>query len=315
MKKQDFNKASEGVRDTVAGLPMAEDGPLAEREEEVQRYSPTALMFKNRVILLHGEVNAQMAYNVIAQVKHLEAASPTDPITFLINSPGGSVIDGLAILDVVRGCKCPVVTIGNGMQASMGSIFLSMGDQRFMTPNANLMLHQISSGTRGQATDIEISAGFSTYLHESLKNVYVSFTGLNHKFWDKVLERDTWLSPEQAKKIGFIHDILQPEKALGKYAAEAKREKTDSLTQVVLDKIASMSKNEVIDALNNGQANNAEFGRYRPELVVRLAEFPEYWTKLRRAEAKLAGGKATIANDDKPKAVAPSAKKAPAFKG
>lgn len=313
MKKQDFNKASEGVR---VGLPMANDGPVsADREEEVQRYSPTALMFKERVIMLHGEVNAQMAYNVIAQVKHLEASEPTKPITFLINSPGGSVVDGMAILDVVRGCKCPVITIGNGMQASMGSIFLSMGDTRYMTPNATLMLHQSSGGFQGQQTDSEIRSAWGRRLLEDLKSVYVEFTGLNHKFWDKVLERDTWLSAEQAKKMGFIHDVLLPEKPRGKYAAEAKREKVDELTQAIHDRIATMSKNDVIDAINNGQANSAFYGGFRPELVMRLAEFPEYWTKQRRAEAKLAGGKATIANDDKPKtSEAPAAKKAPVLK-
>ncbi len=269
----------------------------ANSEKEVERYSPTALMFKNRVIIVAGQVNTELALNVIAQIKHLEFADSTAPITLLINSPGGSVIDGMAMFDVIRQCECPIVTIGNGMQASMGSIMLAAGDQRYMTPNADLMIHQIMTGANGgtQHTDFEIRSGHTARLHEALKSVYVEFTGLNHAYWDLVMERDTWLTAEHALKIGYINGITESKKAGGKYAAEAKREMpVDSYTQQKLADIAKMSKDDVIKALNNGQANGAEWGKLRPELVVRLAEFPEFWTASRRAEAKV-----DVSNDDK----------------
>lgn len=276
----------------------------ANSEKEVERYSPTALMFKNRVIIVAGEVNDQLAINVIAQIKHLEVSAKAQglegddaKITLLVNSPGGSVISGMAMFDVIRQCSCPIETVGIGMQASMGSIMLASGDKRYMAPSATLMIHQIMSGNAGgtQASNLEISLAYTTQLHEMLKSVYVEFTGLTHDYWDLVMERDTFLTAEQALKIGFIDDITKASKPGGKYASEAKRPaKVDAITAAAHKAIAGMSKDDVIKALNNGQANNGEWGRYRPELVVRLAEFAEYWTPARRAEAGLAAS-----NDDK----------------
>lgn len=276
----------------------------ASREKEVERYSPTALMFKNRVIIVAGQVNTELALNVIAQIKHLEFANPEEPITLLINSPGGSVIDGMAMFDVIRQCSCKIITIGNGMQASMGSIMLAAGDERYMTPNADLMIHQIMTGANGgtQHTDFEIRSGHTARLHEALKSVYVEFTGLKHEFWDLVMERDTWLTAEHALKIGYINGVTTSKKPGGKYADEARREMpVDGFTQQKLTDIAKMGKEDLIKALNNGQGNMAEWGRFRPELVVRLAEFPEFWTEKRRQDAGLAAG-----NDDKKGAARPA---------
>ena len=290
MKKQDFNAIS----------PRGYDGD-GDREKEVQRYSPVGLMFKERIILVMGGVDTNMMVNIVAQLKHLEATDPTAPITMLINSPGGSVIDGLAIYDMMREVKCPIHTVGNGMQASMGSILLAAGDQRRMTNNARLMIHQIMSGNgRGtQHTDIEIGGAFTADLHEKLKNVYVEFTGLNHKYWDIVGERDTWFSAEQALKIGYIHAIVKGEKPAGPYADEAQRpaDEQSSVRRIMLERISTMEKDDVVRALSNGQANEAEWGRYRPELATRLSEFPEFWTEKRRQEAGLAA--TAPANDDK----------------
>ncbi len=300
MSKEQFNSAADN------------NLPEASREKEVERYSPTALMFKNRVIIVAGQVNTELALNVIAQVKHLEFANPEEKITLLINSPGGSVIDGMAMFDVIRQSTCPITTIGNGMQASMGSILLAAGDERYMTPNADLMIHQIMTGANGgtQHTDFEIRSGHTARLHEALKSVYVEFTGLKHEYWDLVMERDTWLTAEHALKIGYINGITTAKKPGGKYADEAKRETpVDSLTAVVLEKISKMEKDDVIKALNNGQANGAEWGKFRPELVVRLAEFPEYWTEKRRLEAGI-----VASNDDQKgkRTVARKAAKTPA---
>lgn len=291
MSKDQFNNAStDGVFD---GGYTADNN----RERDVERYSPTALMFKNRMIIVAGQVDTNLALNIIAQLKHLEFADPEGEIKMIINSPGGSVIDGMAIFDIMRQISCPITTIGNGMQASMGSILLAAGDNRYMTPNADLMIHQIMTGANGgtQHTDFEIRTGHTARLHEVLKSVYVEFTGLNHAFWDIVGERDTWLTAEQAQKIGYINGITGKKKEGGKYADEAVRTADpESPRSLALAAIGRMDKEKVLQALGNGQGNMAEWGRYRPELVVRLAEFPEFWTEKRRQEAGL-----SASNDDK----------------
>ncbi len=314
MSKDKFNPAAIDLRGAldIQNLPTAEayrDAPMAAENKEAERFSPEALMHKNRIVIVAGQVDANLAYRTVLYIKHLEAMDPEKPITLLINSPGGSVIDGLSVFDIARQCKCPIITVGTGMQASMGSIFLAMGDQRFMTPHADLMIHQIMTGAGSgtQATDFEIRGAHTTRLHEDLKSVYVEFTGLNHAFWDIVMERDTWLTAEQALKMGFITGITQEQKPRGRYADEAKRP-VSKARQEVLDQIAAMSVKEVREALANGQADEAKWGRYRPELVTRLAEFPEFWTKQRRAEAKLEAAKTGASNDDNAKAQ-PAAKK------
>lgn len=314
MSKDQFNPAADDIR--AGSTDFSFDGlPSAAENKEAERFSPEALMHKNRIVIIAGQVDAQLAYRTTVYIKHLEAMDPEKPITLLINSPGGSVIDGMSIVDIVRQCKCPIVTIGSGMQASMGSIFLAMGDQRFMTPNAQLMLHQIMTGANGgtQHTDFEIRSGHTGKLHESLKSHYVEFTGLTHEFFDIVLERDTWLSAEQALKMGFINGITSSKKPRGKFFEEATRKpQPGSPAALIADRIATMTKNEVLKALSNGQANQAEWGRYRPELVTRLSEFPEFWTKQRRAEAKQAAALASPSNDDvKAQPAAKAAKQAP----
>lgn len=310
-KKNAFNVSAEIQRDSGVDT-------FSSDSKDVERYSPTALMYKNRIINVVGEVNTQMAVNVIAQLKHLETADPDAAITLLINSPGGSVIDGMAIVDVMREVKCPIRTVGNGMQASMGSVMLAAGDDRRMTKNSRLMIHQIMSGNgRGtQHTDIEIGAGLTTDLHEKLKSVYVEFTGLNHKYWDLVGERDTWFTSEQALKIGFINKIVTSEKPGGKYAVDAVRPIEEQNSEKVrrLQAIEKMSKDEVVNALSNGQSNEAEWGRYRPELATKLSEFPEFWTEGRRKEFALENPEKAkeiglvAANDDKKAKAAPAPK-------
>lgn len=300
MKKtaKNFNAKAEAEMTPARMLRMLENA----REEEVERYSPTGLMFKNRIIMVLGEVNTQMMANIVAQLKHLETADSKKAITMLINSPGGSVVDGMAIFDIMREVKCPIHTVGNGFQASMGSILLAGGDERRMTENSQLLIHQIMGGNRSgtQHTDMEISSAHMSKLHESLKNVYVAFTGLNHKFWDIVGERDTILSAEQAKKMGFINDVVKPEKPVGPYADEARRPAGEKnwLNNMVQAKIDTMSAAEVKSALAQGQANEAEWGRYRAELVTRLAEFPEFWVEKRKQEAALKAQPVAVANDD-----------------
>ena len=283
------------------------------RDKDGSGWDIFSLLLKQRIVLVQGQVETAMASTIIASLKFLESQGK-EPITMLVNSPGGSVVDGLAIVDIMREIKCPVHTVGNGMQASMGSIILAAGDERRMTKNSMVLVHQImggaSSGT--QHSDFEISAAFMAQQHEALKSVYVEFTGLNHKFWDIVGERDTWLTADQAKKIGYVHSIVKNEKPGGPYAAEATRPvDEDSLqgaqhkaTQAHIDK---MTAEEIARAINSGAAEGGVYSRLRGELVVRLAEFPEFWTEKRKQEHALKAAAPAAANDDAKKPAAAKA--------
>jgi ATP-dependent Clp protease protease subunit len=272
------------------------------RDKDGTGYDIFSLLLKERIILVSGQVESNMTANIVAQIKYLEYQDPSAPITMLINSPGGSVIDGLAIVDIMRESRCRIITVGNGMQASMGSILLAAGDERKMTKNGQLLVHQIMGGAAGgtQHTDFELNAAHMGKLHEDLKSVYVEFTGLNHKYWDLVGERDTWFTAEQALKIGYITGIVKNEKDGGAYAAEARRSPEDqnAFMRAAHAEIAKMDAQKIVSVLNNGQANQAEWGRFRPELLVRLAEFPEYWTEKRRQEYAAKQAQDTVANDD-----------------
>jgi ATP-dependent Clp protease protease subunit len=287
---------------------------MTDNNQEADRYDPVSLMFKERVIMVAGQVNTQMACSIIAQLKKLEFMDNKAPIQMIINSPGGSVIDGMAIFDAMRQSPCPIETVGNGMQASMGSILLAGGDARAMTKNSMLLVHQIMGGAEGgtQHSDFEISGSFMALLHEKLKSVYVEFTGLNHKFWDIVGERDSWLTAEQALKIGYINGIVDDKKPGGKYAADAVRGEKKEGLQAALDKttkdyIAQMTADQIVKAINSGSSAGGVYSRIRGELIVKLAEFPEFWTDTKKSELAAAAKASNIANDNSTKS--PTAKK------
>lgn len=293
--KNDFNDNSKGPQNVLVPSVRDKDGT---------GYDIFSLLLKERIIVVQGQVETAMAGVIVSQLKYLESIDPSAPITMLINSPGGSVVDGLAIYDMMREVKCQINTVGNGMQASMGSILLVGGDNRRMTKNAMVLVHQIMGGASGgtQHSDFEISGAFMAQQHERLKSIYVEFTGLNHKFWDIVGERDTWLTAEQAKKIGYIHEIVKNEKPNGPYAAEADRPEGDSLQDAIIkatkDRIANMSAADIAKAINSGNAEGGVYARLRGELVTKLAEFPEFWTNKRREEHALKASAAAVANDD-----------------
>jgi ATP-dependent Clp protease protease subunit len=273
------------------------------RDKDGTGYDIFSLLLKERIIVVQGQVETAMAGVIISQLHWLEHLDPTKPIKMMINSPGGSVIDGLAILDVMRAITSPIITIGNGMQASMGSILLAGGDQRYMTKNSMVLVHQIMGGAEGgtQHTDFESSGSFMAQLHEKLKSVYVEFIGFNHKFWDIVGERDSWLNAEQALKLGYVHGVVEEKKAGGPYANEAVRTKTG--LQAEMDKatkgyIAQMSADEVTKAINDGNAEGGLFARLRGELIMKLSEFPEFWTEAKKQEMKASN----VANDNTGKA-------------
>lgn len=167
-------------------------------------------LLNERVIFLGDEVNSQTANIVVAQLLHLAYQNPDEDIKLYINSPGGSVYDGLAILDTINFIKPDVQTIGIGLQASMGAFLLAAGTKgkRGILPNARVMIHQPSSGTRGKITDQEIDLKEGLTLKEKLAEILAKNTGQNLEKLKNDMERDYWMSAEEAIKYGIVDKIL-----------------------------------------------------------------------------------------------------------
>lgn len=167
-------------------------------------------LLNERVIFLGDEVNSQTANIVVAQLLHLAYQNPDEDIKLYINSPGGSVYDGLAILDTINFIKPDVQTIGIGLQASMGAFLLAAGTKgkRGILPNARVMIHQPSSGTRGKITDQEIDLKEGLTLKEKLAEILAKNTGQNLEKLKNDMERDYWMSAEEAVKYGIVDKIL-----------------------------------------------------------------------------------------------------------
>ena len=168
-------------------------------------------LLKERIIFLVGPVNAAVASLICAQLLYLESENPTKDIAFYINSPGGVVTSGLAIYDTMQYIRPPVSTACIGQAASMGSLLLAAGAEgkRFALPNARIMLHQPYGGAQGQASDIEIQAREILSLRSRLNGIYVKHTGKTLEEIEKAVERDNFLSPEEAKDFGVIDDVVE----------------------------------------------------------------------------------------------------------
>ncbi len=280
----------------TSGPSMVRSIPTVTETDESGRtvgYDLFSLIMKKRILMLEGPVDETMASLACASLHYMSATKPTEPITIYVDSPGGSVLAGLAIYDTIRSMECPIKTIGVGMQASMGSILLASGDERYMTENSKLMIHQISGGQQGKATEMGIGYTFSQDLHEDLKNIYVRHIGLNHKFWDAVLENDTWLTAQQALKMGFIHGIAEVKRP-APFESECIRHEFNSVSEA---KVPSTPA-EIVAILNSVSARRGEAAEIRPQLVTALAQFPEYWTEgKKRMEAERVA-KTSVANDN-----------------
>ena len=166
-------------------------------------------LLKERIIFLVGPVNDHMASLISAQLLFLESENPEKEIFLYINSPGGVVSDGLAIYDTMQFIQSPVTTLCFGLAASMGSFLLAAGEKgkRFALPNSRIMVHQPSAGFRGQATDIEIHAKEILDQKANLNQLYANHTGQPVEKIEEALERDNFMSPDDAKKFGIIDDI------------------------------------------------------------------------------------------------------------
>ena len=167
-------------------------------------------LLKDRIIFLGDEVNEQTANLVVAQLLFLASEDPKADINLYINSPGGSVYDGLAILDTMNLVKPDVATFGVGLQASMGAVLLAAGakGKRHMLPHAKTMIHQVSSGTKGKATDMEIDLRETLAVKQNLIDILVEATGQPEKKIREDMERDYWMTAEEAKKYGLVDDVV-----------------------------------------------------------------------------------------------------------
>ena len=168
-------------------------------------------LLKERIVFLTGEVNDEVASLICAQLLFLEAENPDKEISFYINSPGGVVTSGLAILDTMNYIKCPVSTVCMGQACSMGSLLLTCGEKgrRFALPNARVMIHQPSGGFQGQATDMEIHVKEILAIKKRLNQIYVEQTGKSLKEIEEAMERDNFMTAEEALKFGLIDAVVQ----------------------------------------------------------------------------------------------------------
>jgi len=174
-------------------------------------YDIFSRLLKERIIFLNGPVHDGMASLVVAQLLHLEAENPSKEISMYINSPGGVVTSGLSIYDTMQYVKPKISTLVIGQAASMGSLLLTAGEKgmRYSLPNSRIMVHQPSGGYRGTATDILIHAEETQSLKNRLNDIYVRHTGQKFADVEAALERDKFMSPEDAKDWGLIDEIVE----------------------------------------------------------------------------------------------------------
>ena len=179
-------------------------------------YDIFSRLLKDRIIFLSEDVNQTTASLVVAQMLFLESEDPDKEISFYINSPGGSITDGMAIFDTMNYIKCPVTTICIGMAASMGAFLLAAGEKgkRFATPNAEIMIHQplISGGLSGQTTEIKIHAEHLVRTREKLNKILSERTGKSLEQIEKDTERDNFMTAQEALEYGLIDGIMDVRK-------------------------------------------------------------------------------------------------------
>jgi ATP-dependent Clp protease, protease subunit len=174
-------------------------------------YDIYSRLLKERIIFLTGPVFDQVSALICAQLLYAESENPSKEISFYVNSPGGVVSAGLAIYDTMQYIRCPVSTVCIGQAASMGSLLLCAGTKgkRFALPNARVMIHQPSGGAQGQAADIEIQAREILTLRRRLNDIYVSHTGQPLEAIERKMERDTYMSAEEARDFGLVDQVVE----------------------------------------------------------------------------------------------------------
>jgi ATP-dependent Clp protease protease subunit len=180
-------------------------------------------LLKERIIFLTGPVFDQVSSLICAQLLFLESENPTKDIAFYINSPGGVVSAGLAMYDTMQYIRAPVSTVCIGQAASMGSLLLCAGakGKRYALPNSRIMVHQPSGGAQGQAADIEIQAREILKLRQRLNEIYVKHTGQPIEAIEKKLDRDSYMSAEEARDFGLVDHVVEERPVPAAEAAKA----------------------------------------------------------------------------------------------
>ncbi len=209
---------SDPIQTALSLVPM-----VVEQTNRGERaYDIFSRLLKERIIFVNGPVEDNMAMLICAQLLFLEAENPKKEISLYINSPGGVVTSGMAIYDTMQFIRPAVSTLCMGQAASMGSLLLTAGatGRRFALPNARIMVHQPSGGFQGQASDIERHAQDIIKIKRRLNEIYVHHTGRDYETIEKTLDRDHFMSAEEAKAFGLIDDVIA-------YRAEAEEDKAD----------------------------------------------------------------------------------------
>ena len=203
---EDFSNKLSAPIEKSALIPM-----VVEQTSRGERsYDIYSRLLKERIIFLVGPVDDNIASLVCAQLLFLEAENPKKDISMYINSPGGVVTSGLSIYDTMEYIRPDVSTVCIGQAASIGSLLLTAGakNKRYCLPNARIMTHQPSGGFQGQATDIEIHAKEIINLRSRLNNIYVKHSGKKIAEIETLMDRDTFLSPQDALKLGLIDEVV-----------------------------------------------------------------------------------------------------------
>ena len=189
---------------------VIEKTPLGERSYDI--YSR---LLKDRIIMLGYPVTEDLANSITAQLFFLEMENPSKDIHIYINSPGGSIMAGLAIYDIMQFIKCKVNTYCIGMAASMGSLLLAAGSRRYILPHARVMVHQpliAGGGISGPVSDIEIHAQEMTLLKKKLTDIYARHTKKSFNVLTQMMDRDRYMSAQEAKELGLVDEIVQTRK-------------------------------------------------------------------------------------------------------
>ena len=173
-------------------------------------YDIFSRLLKERIVFVNGPIHDGMSQLIVAQLLHLEAENPKKEISMYINSPGGAVHSGMSIYDTMQYIRPKVSTLICGMSASMGSVIAVGGEKgmRFSLPNSEVMVHQPSGGAQGMASDILIRANHIEQTRERMYKLYMKHTGQTKKEVEKALDRDKWMTPEEAKNWGHVDEIV-----------------------------------------------------------------------------------------------------------
>ncbi|VEJ45216.1 ATP-dependent Clp endopeptidase proteolytic subunit ClpP [Bartonella vinsonii] len=209
---------SDPMKTALSLVPMV----IEQTNRGERAYDIFSRLLKERIIFINGPVEDNMAMLVCAQLLFLEAENPKKEISLYINSPGGVVTSGMAIYDTMQFIRPPVSTLCMGQAASMGSLLLTAGAKghRFTLPNARIMVHQPSGGFQGQASDIERHAQDIIKMKRRLNEIYVQHTGQDYEVIERTLDRDHFMTAEEAKQFGLVDDVIQ-------YRAETEKEEKD----------------------------------------------------------------------------------------